>query len=174
MNYFAAWKVLEEMTADFRKRGIVIPAEIMNDLKSAKTLINVLKADSNRTDITQKVEKYLLSVESCLVSEGQKMFGSKYVEEWLKRLEGAERKTFGKEEEEAKFVSGVPREHKWIRVKPSTELPIEKLKVLAEETNLSCNVQSDGCLLVYGKDECIKEFVKKMATKYGLKGEKWR
>jgi hypothetical protein len=46
------------------------------------------------------------------------------------------------------------------------------LKTLAEESHLSYNVQSDGCLLVYGEDKCVKEFVKKMAAKYGLKTEK--
>ena len=171
MRYLAAWKVLEEMITDFRRRGIVVPAEIMSDLRSAKTLINVLKADPSHVDTSQKVETYLLNVESYLVSEGQKMFGTGYVEEWLKRLDEASKKILEKEEEKT-FIPGVPREHKWIRVKPSTELPIEKLKTLAEESHLSYNVQNDGCLLVYGEDKRIKEFVKKMATKYGLKAEK--
>jgi len=172
MNYLAAWKVLEEMITDFRRRGIGVPTEIMSDLRSAKTLINVLKADPSRVDTSQKVDEYLLNVESYLVSEGQKMFGSGYVEEWLKRLDEASKKMLEKEEEETKLIPGVPREHKWIRVKPSTELPIEKLKKLAEELHLSCNVQNDGCLLVYGEDGRIKEFIKKMATKYGFKTEK--
>jgi hypothetical protein len=170
MNYFTAWKVLEEMIIDFRKKGIVVPAEIISDLKSAKTLANVLKADPNRVDVVQKVEEYLINVESYVVSEGEKTFGSKYVKEWLKRLDEAETETL--KEEKAKLVTGIPREHKWIRVTPSNELPIEKLKMLAEETNLSYNVQNDGCLLVYGKDECIKEFIKKTAQRYGLKVKK--
>jgi len=172
MNYFAAWKVLEEMVADFRKKGIVIPAEVMSDLRSAKTLINVLKADPSRVDTSQKVDEYLLNVESHLISEGQKMFGTEYVEEWLKRLDEASKTISEKEEEETKFIPGVPREHKWIRVKTSTELPIEKLKTLAEDSHLSYNVQSNGSLLVYGENECIKEFVKKMTAKYGLKAKK--
>ena len=171
MGYLAAWKVLEEMITDFRRRGIVVPAEIMSDLRSAKTLINVLKADPSHVDTSQKVDAYLLNVESYLVSEGQKMFGTEYVEEWLKRLDEASKKILEKEEEKT-FIPGVPREHKWIRVKPSTELPIEKLKTLAEESHLSYNVQNDGYLLVYGEDGRIKEFIKKMATKYGFKTEK--
>jgi hypothetical protein len=173
MGYLAAWKVLEEMITDFRKIRIVVPVEIMSDLKSAKTLINVLKADPSHVETSQKVETYLFNVESHLVSEGQKMFGTGYVEEWLKRLDEA-RKTSEKEEEKAKFIPSVPREHKWIRVKPSTELSIEKLKTLAEETHLSYNIQNDGCMLVYGEDSHIKEFIKKMATKYGFKTEKYR
>jgi len=174
MGYLAGWKVLEEMVTDFRKRGVGIPAKIMSDLRSAKTLINILKADPSRIDTSQKIEEYLLNVESYLFSEGQKTFGTEYVEEWLKRLDEASKKPFEEEEEEIRFIPGIPREHKWIRVKPSTDLPIEKLKVLAEESSLSYNVQNDGCLLVYGKDVCIKEFVKKMATKQRLKTKKYR
>ena len=172
MGYLAAWKILEKMITDFRKRGIVVPAEIMSDLRYAKTLINILKADPSRVDTSQKVDEYLLNVESYLVSEGQKIFGTEYVENWLKRLDEASKKILEKEEEKTKFLPGVPREHKWIRVKPSTELPIEKLKTLAEESHLSYNFQNDGYLLVYGEDGRIKEFIKKMATKYGFKTEK--
>jgi len=174
MGYLAAWKVLEEMIADFREKGIATPSEVMSDLKSAKTLINVLKADPCRADTSQKIEEYLLNVESYLVSEGEKRFGTEYVQGWLKRLDEASQKPFDEVKEAAKFFPGLPREQKWIRVKSSTELPIEKLKVAAEESNLSYNVQNDGCLLVYGEDERIKEFVKKMATKYGLETGKYR
>jgi hypothetical protein len=172
MGYLTAWKILEEMIADFRKRGISIPAEIMNDLKSAKTLINILKADPSYTETSKKIEEYLLKVESHLISEGQKLFGVDYVQEWLKRLDEAFSKPFEEKKKAARFVPGVSREHKWIRVKPSVELSIEKLEALAEESNLSYKVQNDGCLLVYGEAENMKDFIKKMTTKHGLKTEK--
>jgi hypothetical protein len=41
-------------------------------------------------------------------------------------------------------------------------LPLEKLKQLAEKQNLSSRLQEDGRLLVYGKAEDIKAFVKEM------------
>jgi hypothetical protein len=171
MGYLAAWKVLEEMITDFRKRGITIPAEIVSSLRHAKTLINVLGADPTRLDTSQKVEERLLSIESYLVSEGQKKLGKGYAENWLKRLNEAGSKVVEEEEKETRFVSGVPREQKWIRVKPSAELPVEGIKALADELCLSFNLQSDGCLLVYGEDRSIKDFVKKMTAKYGCKAE---
>lgn len=171
MGYLAVWKVLEEMITDLKKRGVTIPANILNDLRYARTLINVLKADPTRLETSQKIEEYLNNVEAYLISEEQK-FGEKYVEEWVKRLEEASRKVFDEGEEETRFVPGLPREQRWIRVKPSEEMPIESLKALAGELNLSFEVQSDGCLLVYGEDERLKDFVKKMATKYGFKPEK--
>lgn len=171
MVYLAIWKILEEMITDFRKKGVPVPAEVMNDLKSANTMIKILKADPSCGETSQKIEEYLGSVESYLISEGQKIFGAEYVEEWLKRLEEASRKTT-EEEKETTFIPSLPKEQKWIRVKPSAELPLEKLKLTAKKSQLSFKVQDDNYLLVYGEDERIKEFVKKMATKYGLKAEK--
>lgn len=164
MGYLSAWKVLEEMIADFRKKGAFVPSEIINELKSAKTLINILKADPSCIETKQKIEEHLFKVESYLSTEGQKKFGVNYVEEWLKRLDEASGKMLEEEAEETRFIPGVPRDQKWIRVKPSEELPIEKLEALVKESALSYNIQNDGYLLVYGEDKQIKEFVKKMTA----------
>jgi hypothetical protein len=171
MSYLAVWKVLEGMVTDFREKGIIVPVDVMSDLRYAKTLINVLKADPSHVETSQRVEEYLRNVESYLISEGQKKLGSGYVDEWLRRLDEASKKVF-EGEEEAKFIPGLPREQKWIRVRPSGNLSVKRLKALAGELNLSYDVQSDGCLLVFGEEERIKDFVKKMATKYGLKAAK--
>jgi len=165
MGYLAVWKVLEEMILEFRKRGITIPVEVMDNLKSARTMIKILKADPSRGETMQKIEEYISTVESYLISEGQKKFGVEYVDKWLKKLDEANIRFPDLEEEETRFVPGLPREQKWIRVKPSAELPMEKLKLLAKELNLSCELQRDDYLLVYGEDERLKEFVKKMAKK---------
>lgn len=171
MGYLAVWKVLEEMIVDFRKRGMTVPSGVIDDLRSAKTLINVLRADPSRTGTGQKVEEYLRGVESCLVFEGRKRFGAVYVKGWLRRLDEASKTVF-EGEEATRFVPGLPRGQKWIRVKPSVELSVDKVKELVDELSLSCDVQNDGCLLVYGEYEQIRDFVKKMATKYGLRAEK--
>jgi hypothetical protein len=59
-----------------------------------------------------------------------------------------------------------------MRVTPSTELPLEKLKTLAMESGLLYDAQADGCLLVRGENNSIKDFVKKMATKFRSKAGK--
>lgn len=174
MGYLAVWKVLEKMITDFRKRGVAVPADIVSKMRSAKTLINVLKADPSRKDTDQKVEEHLVGVESYLVSEGEKRFGSEYTERWFRRLEEAGEKVLEEEGWKTRFIPGIPRNQKWIRIKPSDELPIEEVKALTGELNLSCKVQEDGYLLVYGKKEGIKDFVKEMTKKYGFKTRKQR
>jgi len=165
MGYMALWKVLEEIIIEFRKKGLTTPQKIMNDLKSAKVMIKIMDAGDSGGEAAQKVEQYLRSVESYIVTEAQKTFEPARIDEWLRRLEEATCDTCEIEKkEEAKFISGVPRDQKWLRIKPFDNLPLEKLKQLAEETGLSSRVQEDGRLVVYGKVEDIREFVKKMTT----------
>jgi hypothetical protein len=162
MGHLAVWKVLEEMIIEFRKRGLPIPVTVMNDLKSARTMIKIVNVDASRGETAQKAEEYLGNVESYLVTEAQKEFAPEYIDEWLRRLEEASCEICEEEGEEPRFISGLPRDQRWIRVEPLASLPLEKLKQLAKESNLSCSVQEDGRLLVYGKAEDIKGFVKKM------------
>jgi len=172
MGYLAAWKILEKMVADLRERERVVPAQIIDDLKSARTMIRILKTDASCGEANQKIEEYLGNVEAYLVPEGEKVLGVAYADERLKRL-GEARKEVGKEEEEeTRFVSGLPREQQWIRVSPSAELTFARLETLAEDSAVSYRKEDGGSILIYGKKERIRSFVKKMAAKHGFKAEK--
>ncbi len=171
MEFSAVWKTLEEMIADLRKRGVVMPAETLSDLKSARTMIRISKIGPAYWEAAQKIVEYLGKVESYLVSEGERRFGSEYADRWLVKLNESRRKA-PEEEKETRFILGLPRKQKWVRVKPSAGLTLGRLRELVDESRLSCNTQNDGSLLVYGKDEDVKALVRKMATEYRLKIEK--
>jgi hypothetical protein len=173
MGYEAVWKVLEEIVIELRKKGVSTPPNVMNDLKSAKILMKVLDAsESDRGETAPKIEQYLGSVEAYLVTEAQKTFAPARIDAWLRRVEEASCdmcQTCGVESEktekvEAKFITGVPRDQKWIRVKPLANLATEKLEQLAAETSLSFREEKSGHLIVHGSAENIKRFVKKMTA----------
>lgn len=167
MGYLAAWRVLDEMVADFRKRGAAVPDKIMNDLKSARTVLNAAKTPQGSGEALERIDGYLATVEAYLISEGEKQFGKEYADEWLEKLDKASRKPSEEEAEEERFIPGLPREQKWIRVKPSADLPLEELNDLAKQSNVSVKIQTDGHFLVSGTDEQVKNFVKNMTTKHG-------
>jgi hypothetical protein len=168
VGYSETWKILEEIIIEFRKKGLTMPETVMSDLKSAKTLIRLIDAaEEGRGEIGPKVEQYLASVEAYLITEAQKNFPPERIDEWLRRLQGSfcdvcagQQKTVA--EKESRYVSGLPRDQKWVRVTPINSLPTEKLKQLAEETNLTVKPEKDTHLIVYGKAEDIKQFIKKM------------
>jgi hypothetical protein len=56
--------------------------------------------EDNRAENIQKIEQYLLNVESYLVSEGQKKFGFEYADEWLRRIDKASRGASDEEQKE--------------------------------------------------------------------------
>jgi hypothetical protein len=167
VGYSETWKILEEIIIEFRKKGLTMPETVMSDLKSAKTMIRLIDAaEEGRGEIGPRVEQYLASVEAYLITEAQKIFPSERIDEWLRRLQvsfcdvcAGQPKTTA---EESRFVPGLPRDQKWVRVTPINSLPTEKLKQLADETNLSVKLEKDTHLIVYGKAEDIKQFIKKM------------
>ncbi len=163
MGRSETWKVSEQIIADFRRNGIAIPTEIMTELTSAKILISVLKADPNSADTEQRIEECLLNVESYIMSKGQMMLGIEHVNKWSRKLDEARTTTSEEKEEKISLLPRFPRDEKWMRIRPSTQLSIAKLKSLVGELRLSCDVQEDS-LLVHGEDARLKEFVRNVSA----------
>jgi hypothetical protein len=164
MSHTATWKVLEDLMLELRKKGAAIPPNVINDLRSAKLMIKISEVEGSRGEASQKVEEYLGNVDSYLITEAQKVLSPEAVDQWLRRLEEANAETCEEKMEENKFITGVPRDQKWVRVEPVGKLPTERIQQIAKESNLSVNRQKDGRIVVYGQSECIKEFLKKMTA----------
>jgi hypothetical protein len=110
------------------------------------------------------------SVEAYVMTEAGKHFAAEKVDKWMTALDLASCDicvTVEEEKEEMRFILGVPRDQKWVRVEPIASLPIEKLETLATETKLGYRREKDGHLIVYGTRENIKEYVKKMTKPNG-------
>ena len=165
MGSMAVWKVLEEMVIELRKKPDIIPSKILNDLKSAKVLLEITdREEKNQEETTLKIEHYLETIEIYIFNEIQKKFETKIVKEWLNRLGEARRKIL-QIKQENKFISGVPRDQKWIRVKPISELPKEMLKKIAKEENLIVSSIKDGKITIYGETKNIQNFIKKITNR---------
>jgi len=161
----ASWRILEEMVIELRKKGVSAPANIVTDLRSAKLMIQLSCGEGSTGDAIQKAEEYLSNVEAYLVTETQNIFGSDKADLLLRRLEEANAEVCEEQpKKEDKYITGVPRDQKWVRVEPIANLPSGRIQQIAKEQNLQVNQQKDGRLVVYGQQEDIKEFLKKMAT----------
>ena len=159
----ASWKLLEDLMVELRKKGVAIPANIINDLRSAKVMINLACKEDSRGEVIQKAEEYTANVEAYLITEAQKILGSEQVDQWLRRLEEANAEVCEEPKQENQFVTGVPRDQKWIRVEPMSNLPTERIQQIAKTQNLQVKAQNDGRLVVFGQPEDIKAFLKAMA-----------
>ena len=165
MGYEEMWTVLADLLTEVRKKGEAIPAGVMKDLHSAKTMIHILKADPTHIENIPRIETYLENVEFCLISTAQERFGTEYAEQWMKKLDEARKSVPEREETAPRFVPGIPRGKRWVRVQVSEDTPQKDIELLAEENGLSSKMQDDGYMLVYGKKKNVKSFVKKLAEK---------
>jgi hypothetical protein len=166
VGYQQWWKTLETLIATFRQRRLDIPPDIMTSLRSAKTLISVYGADTARPETLPMIESQLLAVESTLINTAKDTFGAAFADEWLRKLDRA------RNEEEspadtpaARFVTGLPRDEHWIRVLPSDTLLREDVERLAAAVQLATSIQADGYILVHGREDRVRDFIRKMAEK---------
>jgi hypothetical protein len=172
MSYEGLWKVLEDLLTELQERGETIPLEIIGDLRSAKTLIQILKADPTHTETLPEIEAYLESVEAYIVFSMKEKIGPQYADKSMKKI-GEARRRFPKEGEETqalRFAPGLPRDHPWIRIQVSKETPRKEIEQLAEEKGLAYKTQDNEYIVLYGDGEKIKSLVKKLAER--LRGEK--
>jgi hypothetical protein len=166
----AYWKILEEMTIELKKKDVAIPENILGDLRSAKSMIKLHCTQAiGAGDVIQKAEELTANVEAYLVTEGQKLLGSEKIDLWLRRLEEANAEVCEEPTAENKFVTGVPRDQKWVRVEPIETLTKERVLQMAKEQKLMVKSQNDGRLVVYGQNEDIKIFLKKMTSEASTK-----
>ncbi len=167
MSHIAKSKIIEEIIIELRRKGLEIPPNVMSNLKSARTLMKVEKIDpKDQGETDPKIDQYISSVEAYAITEASKHFPGEKVDKWLTALDIASCDTCVAIEEpkEMRFIPGAPRDQKWIRVEPISSLPIEKLEKMATENKLGFKREKDGHLMVYGTDENVKTFVKKMTA----------
>jgi len=165
MSHEKKWKILADLLIELQEMGEKIPANVMNDLRSAKTIIQVLKADPTHIESISRIDTYLRSVESYTIFAAEKL-GTETVEEWLKKLKDTKKV---KKEEKAtvsRFTPGVPRDKSWMRIKISDDTPLEDVKKFVIENKLSYKMQENGYILLYGDEENIKSFVKRMVEQF--------
>jgi len=166
MSYERNWKLLADLLTELQEKGEKIPADVLNDLRSAKTMIQVLKADSTHIESISRIDTYLRTVEAYTIFTMEKQ-GKGNVEEWLKKLKGPERIEINeKEEKNSTFITRVPRNKNWIRIQILEDIPREEMKKLVEENGLSYRLEQNGYILVHGDKENIKSLVKRLAEQF--------
>lgn len=167
MSHEAKSRILEEIVIELRKKSLEIPANILSDLKSARTLMNIRGVDSKGIGETEpQIDQYLATVEAYLITEAEKKFAPEKVEKWITTLDLASCEscvTIVKKKEEIRMIPGIPRDKKWIRVEPIEGWPMEKLEQMVTKAKLNSRRDDDGHLIVFGSDEAIKGFVKRIS-----------
>lgn len=164
MSYEEKWKALANMLIELQKRGEKTPLQVMNNLRSAKTIVQVLKADPTHIESKARIEEYLRIVEAYVILTAEKL-EIKTVEQWLNRIKDT--KTLETDEENhIRVIPGVSKDTKWIRIKVSEDTPPKVVEQFVKKSKLSCKNQEEDHIIVYGDEKGIKSFVKRMAEQF--------
>ncbi|MEM2111414.1 MAG: DUF2096 family protein [Candidatus Bathyarchaeia archaeon] len=164
MSWEKRWKIMADLVTELKRSGEPIPTSVMKDLRSAKTMIEILNVDKSWSNNLSKIEEYLSNVEAYLAPAAERRFGTKYAEEFSLKLIAAQRTVqYEKHKPPTKILLGLPRDIKWIRMRETGEISLEKIKHLAEEIGLKYEVQEDGYVFIYGEENRVKSFIKKTA-----------
>ncbi|MDR2719818.1 MAG: DUF2096 family protein [Nitrososphaerota archaeon] len=161
----AAWKTLEDILIALRKKDIQIPANVIEDLRAARSMIDLSYSEDAREEAVAKAEVYTANVEAYLISQAQEVFEPTIMDEWFKRLKEANSQADNEVVvTDGRFVVGAPRDQKWIRIETDNKLPEEYVFKLAEKWHLTVNKQTDRHLIVYGQPSDVKSFIKQIAN----------
>ena len=166
MNYEPAWRVLEALVLDLKKKHVIVLPDLIDDLKSAQTLINIYKTDPTALEVVTQIETYFETLESNLLYLAGSDVGEDYANMWLRRLYEA-RMQGGRETPpgRSRFVSGVPKGEYWIRIQLSDLIRDEEVDTLLAQRGLISEAQANGYRLIYGKKENVTAFIKEVSEK---------
>ena len=166
MEYEYLWKALEELIVELKKKRVTVLPELVDDLKSAQTLIKIYRTDPTALEVATEIERYLEKVEANLIYLAHSDIGKKYGDDCLKRLHEARMKGLREKVKiPTTFISGVPKGAHWIRFKISDLIDDKEVDMLLKKLGLTSAMQDDGYLLIHGKEENVKAFVKEVSEK---------
>jgi hypothetical protein len=166
VEYEYLWTALEAIVVELKKKRVTVLPELVDDLKSAQTLIKIHRTDPTALDVATEIERYLETVEANLIYLARSDVGEAYADDCVRRLHEARLKGLRETVNvPSTFVTGVPKGAHWIRLKVSDLLDDNEVLALVDKWALSRSVQADGFLLIYGAEEKVKAFIKEISDK---------
>lgn len=167
MNYENVCKKLDELMVELMQKGITIPQQLIDDLKSGRTLASVYNNEPANLDMEMQATPYLQKAEYNLLFLAESEVGKEYADEWQNKINRAYAGEGRKGPYISRFVSGIPKGEYWIRIKASELTIDDELSKLLDQLHISVRPENDGYLLVYGRKEDISLFLKEVRRKVG-------
>ncbi len=170
MNYNNIVTKMEELILELIQTGAAIPAQIITDMQTCRSLVSIAESNPADPEAAQKATLQLQMLEAQLVILADSVSGKEYADRWQADLSTAYTENAKKPSVKKTFVSGVPKGCDWIRIDIAEITMDDELRGLIQNLGLSSVPQEDGYLLLYGKKEDISHFLKEVRKRAGKKG----
>ena len=165
MNYETLWHTLELLVVELRQKGSVIPQEIGDDLKSARTLLTIYRTEPAASNVEPELAMYLERIGPILLSLAESDVGSGYADSWQDKLNPARVEILEAPIATPRFIPGIPRGQDWLRIKTSEMVGDIDINKITQDLSLTTRPQADGFLLIYGDKENVKTFIEALRDK---------
>ncbi len=165
MNYEYLWKELEALIIDLRSKGKRVPIEVVEDLKSSRTLMTIQTIDLS-SQINAEVEDLLRRTEIALLSDAESYLGKNYADKWLRRIqESKSKEPNDTQKRRSSFLTGIPKGEDWVRVRVSELIDMMDLVQMSSSLGLACMKENEDMIIIHGSPERIKVFMRQLAGK---------
>jgi hypothetical protein len=163
LNYDALWKTLDALLIEVRRKGSTVAQDVVDDLKSARTLINIYAADPTSTDTLAQIEDYLRRVESSLLFLAEADHGTAYAEAIMARLGTA--RTLGDDPappEVPRFIPGITPGQHWVRIDTRDTIDRAALTALAADMGLTLTMQGAHHAVIRGDKATVTRLLQRV------------
>ncbi len=169
INYEKLWNTLAELTTAIAKKSRRLQPEIIAELRSTRSLINILKTASKQVDleddVVPRIEAQLLNIKSNLVSKAANL-GEEFLSLWMGKLQQVYTETAEvKQTKSRRFIPRIARNQYWMRIKITNKTPIELIKDVSSMFDVSIKQLDDEHILVYSDKKVVHNFVKETAKR---------
>jgi len=171
-NYHAAAGVMDELMLELIEKGLAIPKNVADDLKTGRSLTNIWLRQPDDADIEMKTVAILQNAEINLLSLAETGVSAEYANAWQEKINKAYREAVSEAvpESPSKFVTGVPKEDYWVRIKMNELAAVPELDALFDKFSLSSVTQEDDWRLIHGRKEDVSAFLAEVRLLIGKNG----
>lgn len=162
-----SWLVIANLSTDLHKKGIEIPSQINKDLGLVKSQIGFYKKDPSHPDMINEMARADMSlneIQGILLSLA-KDYGSDYHDEWLDKLNRANRgeEVYEISDTQSRFILNAPPGFSYAKITLRNPIAEDRVQEIAEYYGLIMEFDSDLTIALYGEKPKIQEALKEMA-----------
>jgi len=167
--YEKLWNILADLTTAIAKKSRRLQPKIIAELRTTRSLINILKTDSSEADLEDdvipRIEAQLLHLKSNLVSKAANL-GEEFLSLWMNKLQQFYSEKLESEQIKiVRFIPHIERNHYWMRIKITPKTPIKLVKDVSSRLHVSIKHLDDEHILIYGGKKAVHNFVKETAKR---------
>ena len=167
MNYGSVCNKLDALMSELLNKGVNVPQQIAEGLNSVRSLIQIYSKSPDKLHSLIDKSTELQTLEMNLVILAEASFGKDFADAWQQKISAAYKEEIPDQKQNSRYVSGVPKEQYWVRLKTGDITEDIGLDGMLDGMRLNARKEPDGYLLIYGQKEDVKTLLNNIRQKIG-------